>query len=155
MKSSPVTPKRIFTANVFKLKLIKAGSPIETIVSNSKIAYELIKPYFHEYMLTKEAMYVLYLNRSNKVIGIELHSLGSISGTTFDPILALKGAIDLLATSIILSHNHPSGSLKPSQIDIRMTKEFSQACKFMNIELMDHLIITDKNYCSLADIGEM
>jgi DNA repair protein RadC len=93
------------------------------------------------------------MSRSNSVIKKECISRGGISGTVVDIRLILKPAIECLASSIILAHNHPSGNLKASQQDISLTKKTKEAAMLMDIILQDHLIIGDQDYLSFADEG--
>lgn len=101
----------------------------------------------------QEQFVVLYLNRANKVIGGYKVSLGGISSTTVDVRIVLSVALKILATGIILAHNHPSGNTKPSISDQELTKRIKEACDFMDISLLDHLIITNEAYLSFADEG--
>jgi DNA repair protein RadC len=103
--------------------------------------------------LPHEEFYVLYLNKSNRVITHKHISSGGVTGTVADLKIILKHAIELLASALIAVHNHPSGNLKPSQADIDLTKRLKESGKLMDILLLDHLIIGDKNYYSFADIG--
>ncbi len=103
--------------------------------------------------LPHEEFYVLYLNKSNKVITHKHISSGGITGTVADLKIILKHAIEFLATSIIAIHNHPSGNLKPSQADVDLTKKLKEAGKLMDVSLIDHLIIGEKNFYSFADSG--
>lgn len=100
-----------------------------------------------------EEMYLLLLNRANKVLGYSLISKGGISGTVVDLKIVFQIALKSNASSIILAHNHPSGNLKPSEADLRITKNIREAGKFMELPLLDHLILTDEGYYSFADEG--
>lgn len=102
-----------------------------------------------------EEFWVLYLNQSNYVIHKEQISKGGINQTTVDVRLIMKEALSYMATGIILVHNHPSGNLSPSQADIRLTQKIQEAGKLMDIEVLDHLIITQKAYFSFADEGKL
>jgi DNA repair protein RadC len=101
--------------------------------------------------LNHEEFWVLLLNRSNKVIEKQKISQGGISGTVTDVRMILKMAIENLATSIILCHNHPSGNLQPSDADISITRKIKESSQLMEISLLDHLIIAGKAYFSFAD----
>lgn len=120
-------------------------------ISSSKHAYSILKSKLSD--LPHEEFWVLYMNRSNSLIKKECISKGGISGTVVDIRLILKPAIECLASSIILAHNHPSGNLKASQEDINLTKKTKEAAKLMDISLQDHLIIGDQAYLSFADEG--
>ena len=120
-------------------------------IKDSNNIYTLLSPNLAD--LPHEEFWVIYLNRSNKVLLKERLSIGGISGTVADSKIIFKKAIDLLASSFIVAHNHPSGNLKPSQADIDLTKNLKAAGKLLEINLLDHLIITDSGYYSFADEG--
>ncbi len=103
--------------------------------------------------LGHEEFYVMYLNRANKVLTHKHISSGGISGTVADIKIMLKHGIELLASSIVAVHNHPSDNIKPSQADIELTKKLKEAAKLIDIHLLDHLIIGEKKYYSFADEG--
>ena len=103
--------------------------------------------------LNHEVFKILILNRHNQVLKIETISIGGVAGTVVDPKVIFKKALDFQASSIILSHNHPSGNLKPSQADISLTQKLVQAGKAIEINILDHLIISDKGYFSFLDEG--
>jgi len=105
--------------------------------------------------LPHEEFWVLLLNRSNKVITKFKISQGGVSGTVIDVRIILKPAIENLASSIILCHNHPSGNIYPSDADEKITGKISEAAGTMDIKVLDHLIITDENYFSFADEGKL
>jgi len=100
-----------------------------------------------------EQFKVMLTNRANKVLGIFEVSTGGISGTVADPKLIFAAAIKAAASGIILSHNHPSGNLQPSQADIELTRKIKEAGRFLEIQLLDHIIITTEGYYSFADEG--
>ena len=103
--------------------------------------------------LPHEEFWILLLNRSNRIIHTEKISQGGVSGTVIDNRIILKIAIEKLASSIILCHNHPSGNIKPSNEDIAITKRISDASKLIDIQILDHIIVTDNGYYSFADEG--
>ncbi len=103
--------------------------------------------------LGHEEFYVMYLNRANKVLTHKHISSGGISGTVADIKIMLKHGIELLASSIVAVHNHPSDNIKPSHADIELTKKLKEAAKLIDIHLLDHLIIGEKKYYSFADEG--
>ena len=105
--------------------------------------------------LPHEEFWLLILNRVNKVIKKELISRGGIAGTVVDNKIIFKTAVEHYASSIIICHNHPSGNLKPSEADIKITKSIKEAGKIMEIPLLDHVIITDTGFYSFADEGMM
>lgn len=100
-----------------------------------------------------EVFAVLFLNRANKVNHFEIISEGGITGTVADPRIILKKALEENAVSIILCHNHPSGSLKPSKADEQLTYKIKEAANFLDIRVLDHIIVSDDGYFSFADEG--
>ena len=103
--------------------------------------------------LAHEEFWILFLNRSNKIIDRMRLSQGGISGTVTDVRMVMKKAIEYLASGIIVCHNHPSGNLNPSESDTKITKKIKEAGGLMDIQLLDHLIISEKDYYSFADNG--
>lgn len=120
-------------------------------VTSSKIVFDLMQPILGE--LPHEEFWVLYLNNANKIIYKAQLSKGGITGTVVDVRLLLKTAIEQNALGIILTHNHPSGKLIPSESDIQVTQKIKTAAKQLDISLLDHLIITEQSYYSFADDG--
>ena len=105
--------------------------------------------------LEYEEFWVLYLSRSNRIIYEECMSKGGVSGTITDIRLILKRALELLASGIIIVHNHPSGNLRPSPDDDRITTKTKEAAKLLDINVLDHLIITPTSYFSYNDNGRL
>lgn len=95
----------------------------------------------------------LFLNRNNKVLGVLDVSSGGITGTIADPRIILCAAIKANAVNIILAHNHPSGSTKPSSADEQLTQKIKQAAKYLDMQILDHIIITAEGYLSFAEEG--
>jgi DNA repair protein RadC len=120
-------------------------------ITSSHDIYTFMKPVFLD--LPHEEFWVIMLNRSNSVIKKEFVSRGGVSGTVVDPKIVYKAALDNLASSIILCHNHPSGNLRPSEADTKLTKKLKEAGTLLEIPVLDHLIITDAGYYSFADEG--
>ncbi|AFL81365.1 DNA repair protein radc [Aequorivita sublithincola DSM 14238] len=118
-------------------------------ITSSNSVFEYVQPIIGE--LPHEEFWILYLNNSNKIIKSAQLSKGGITGTVVDVRLAFKEALQLGAVGIILAHNHPSGTLKPSQADIQLTKKLKIAGDSLDIKVLDHLIITEKAYFSFAD----
>jgi DNA repair protein RadC len=103
--------------------------------------------------LQHEEFWALYLDRANNLIDKSRISQGGISGTVIDVRIIMKQAIEKLASSIVLLHNHPSGNLKPSQADIDITKKAASAAILLDMKVIDHLIIADRKFMSFADDG--
>jgi DNA repair protein RadC len=101
----------------------------------------------------QEQFKIVLLNRANKVLGISEISTGGFAGTVADPKVIFSTALKACASSIILSHNHPSGNLKPSQADLQLTKKIKNGGELLDIAVLDHLIITADSYLSFADEG--
>lgn len=100
-----------------------------------------------------EQFKVMLLNRAHKVLGIYELSTGGVSGTVADPKLIFAAALKGVASGIILAHNHPSGNLQPSQSDIDLTRKLKEAGRFLEIQVMDHLILSTEGYYSFSDEG--
>ena len=120
-------------------------------VNNSRKAYEQVAPYLID--LEHEEFYVIALNRSNKVIKLQCVSKGGRSGTVADGKVIFKFLVDHNATGAIFAHNHPSGNLRPSHEDIRMTKRLVEFGRLIDLEILDHLIIANNSYTSMMDDG--
>lgn len=120
-------------------------------ISGSKDVFEFFQPVLAD--LPYEEFWILLLNRSNKIIEKFKISQGGISGTVIDVRMILKNALEKLASSIILCHNHPSGNLQPSEADKKITTKLKDAAGIMDMQVLDHLIITDSSFYSFADEG--
>jgi DNA repair protein RadC len=120
-------------------------------IRSSKDAYDIMYPSLSD--LDHEEFWVLYLNKANRVFKTERHSIGGIAGTVVDVKLLLRNAITFSASAIILAHNHPSGNMQPSDADRSITKKLLEASKLMEIALLDHIIIGNREYYSFADNG--
>jgi DNA repair protein RadC len=118
-------------------------------ISSSNSVFELMQPIIGE--LEHEEFWIIFLNNSNKVIQKKQLSKGGITGTLVDVRLVLKSALEVGATGLILAHNHPSGTLKPSEADKQLTNKLKTASESLDIKVLDHLIITEKAYFSFAD----
>ncbi|SDB66514.1 DNA repair protein RadC [Flavobacteriaceae bacterium MAR_2010_188] len=124
---------------------------VKSKITSSQSVFELLHPIIGD--LLHEEFWIVYLNNSNKVIQSSQLSKGGITGTLVDVRLVMKTAIQLNATGIILAHNHPSGALTPSEADKQITKKLKIAGENLDIKILDHLIVTDKEYYSFADEG--
>ena len=136
---------------VYKSKVKASARPI---VTSSKSAYDILLKVWDENKIEfVEQFKVLLLNRANKVLGIYEVSTGGITGTVADPRLIFVAALKGNACSIILSHNHPTGNLKPSRQDDELTSKINQAGQLLDIKVLDHIIVTNEAYYSFADEG--
>ena len=130
----------------------RRDSDLERIeIKSSPDVYEIMQPIIGD--LPHEEFWVIFLNRSNRMIDKVLISSGGVSGTTVDVRIIMKKAIERLASGLILVHNHPSGSLMVSAEDKNITKRIADAAKFFDMNIMDHIIIGDKKHISLRDMG--
>jgi DNA repair protein RadC len=129
---------------------ITENKPIIQIQSSSSAA-GIISPILKD--LPHEECWVLYLNRANRLISKERISIGGISATVVDVKIVIKSALEKLASSLILVHNHPSGNLQPGEHDKMQTKILKEAAALFDIALLDHLIIAGDEYFSFADNG--
>lgn len=125
--------------------------PEKAGITGSNDAAALLTPLLGD--LDHEEFWIILLNRSNKIIDKFMASKGGITGTVIDVRTIMKEAVEKSATSMILGHNHPSGNLSPSDADLQITQKIKEAGKIMEIQVLDHLIITQKNYYSFADNG--
>lgn len=118
-------------------------------ITSSTSVFELMQPIIGD--LPHEEFWIVYLNNSNKVLLKKQESKGGITGTLVDVRLVLKKALEVGATSLILAHNHPSGTLMPSNADKQLTLKLKNAAESIDIKVLDHLIVTEKAYFSFAD----
>lgn len=124
-------------------------------ITSSRQVYDLLRPFFEEHMEYRELFYVVYLNRGNRVLGVVKISEGGCSGTVVDNKMVFQGALLASASAIILAHNHPSGNLRPSDNDIALTKKCKEAGRVLEIDVLDHVILSDEGYYSFADENKM
>ena len=122
-----------------------------TKITSSKMIFEIMQPIIGE--LPHEEFWIVYLNNSNKIISKSQLSKGGITGTLVDVRLVFKMALEMGATGLILCHNHPSGTLIPSDADKQITRKLKLAGESLEIKVLDHLIVTEANYFSFVDDG--
>ncbi|MEP0264463.1 DNA repair protein RadC [Dokdonia sp.] len=120
-------------------------------ITSSSSVFELLQPIIGD--LPHEEFWVVYLNNSNSVLDKQQLSKGGITGTLVDVRLVLKTALQLNAVGIILAHNHPSGTLRPSPSDKQLTQKLNIAAASLDVKVLDHIIVTEKAYFSFADEG--
>ena len=140
---------------VSEIKVSYTNSNAERIkVTNSQIIHTLLLQHWNKDTIEYfEEVKVIYLNRANVVLGIYDLSKGGVSGCIVDNKIILAVALKCNASCIVLAHNHPSGNLKPSTADITVTQKLKSACKILDLELIDHLIITKEGYFSFMNEG--
>jgi len=122
-----------------------------TKISSSKDAFDILHPTIGE--LEHEEFWILYLNNANNVLLSSLLSKGGLTGTLVDVRIVMRQALELGAVGLVLAHNHPSGTLRPSKEDTKVTQKLKLASAALDIKVLDHLIITQKDYFSFADEG--
>lgn len=128
----------------------KESEPRKTLrITSSSEAYEYMKPELTD--LPHEEFWIILLRRNNAIIGKEQISVGGVSGTAVDPKVIFKKALDVMASGIILIHNHPSGNVQPSEPDKKLTRKVKSAGELLDIPVYDHLIFTDHTYFSFSD----
>ncbi len=130
----------------------QSAAPLgKPVVQTSRDIADYLKTKLKDYR--HEVFAVLYLNRANKINHFEIISEGGITGTVADPRVILRMALEKDAVNIILCHNHPSGSLKPSRADEQLTTKIKEAAKFLDITVLDHVIVSEDGHFSFADEG--
>jgi DNA repair protein RadC len=120
-------------------------------LKSSKECADFIRQFYGDDISIFESFFLLCLNRSNTTISYAKISQGGVTGTVVDNSIILKYVVDSLATGIIIAHNHPSGNLKPSEADIRVTKDLQILLKILKVNLLDHIILTEDSYYSFLD----
>ncbi len=146
---------KALTSDVAEIKIsyIPTGRPGKQITC-SRDAYLELKNWFTDSTIClQETFIVLYLNQSNHVVAVYEVSRGGLTGTVADPRLILSTALKIAAVGIVIAHNHPSGNLTPSQADLQLTDKIKSAAALLDINLLDHIIMTDVSYLSFADDG--
>lgn len=145
--------KAVTIAAALEIGRRRRGEVAEKIdaITSSKSVFELLQPNLGE--LQHEEFWIVYLNNSNKILHTAQLSKGGITGTLVDVRLVMKQALELGSVALILAHNHPSGTLKPSKADKEITQKLKIAAEILDIKVLDHLIITQKDYFSFADEG--
>lgn len=137
---------------LYTLKKLQTEFPSKKITT-SKAANEFIRQFYLDDIGIFESFFLLTLNNSNETTGYFKISQGGITGTVVDIRIIAKYAIENLATGVILAHNHPSGKLEPSEADRQITKKIKEALRLFDIQLLDHLILTEESYYSFGDEG--
>jgi DNA repair protein RadC len=145
--------KAITLAAALELGRRRNGSDPEEkkSITSSREASELFIRYMSD--LPHEEFWIAFLNRGNRIIEKNILSKGGVSGTITDVRMIMKRAVEVLASSIILCHNHPSGNLNYSKEDLQVTRKISEAASFFDVKLLDHIIVAGNKYFSFADEG--
>lgn len=152
MQNNPVLHKAI----EYKLNAVKTDNNFDSIkVTKSMDAFNFCRQFYYDDIYIYESFFILLLNRANRINAWVKISQGGITATVCDPLLILKYTIETLSKGVILCHNHPSGSTTPSNQDIELTKKIKGALSCVEVKLMDHIILAENNYYSLADNGQI
>lgn len=134
----------------FELKKVQTDFP-QVKISSSQDSYDFIKKFYSDDIEIFESFFILLLNRQNVTMGYAKISQGGVAGTIIDKKIISKYVVDSLASGVILAHNHPSGNLKPSNADIKMTRQIKEVVELLDSNVLDHLIVTNDSYFSFAD----
>jgi DNA repair protein RadC len=157
MQRNLFTQDQVYHSNLAEIEIKYSTrvkpSEMDKVVTSYE-AYEILKKIYPS-LEHREYFYMLCLNRNNKVLGYSLISMGGLSGTIVDVRVIFQTALKASACSIILSHNHPSGNLTPSSADRDINNKIKEAGKFLDIPVLDHLILTPESFLSFADEGLM
>ena len=124
-------------------------------ITKSQDAVDVFREIWSSQIEVREEFIVLLVDRANRVLGYQLLSKGGITGTVTDIKLIYSVVLESLASGIIIAHNHPSGNLQPSNADLQLTKKIQEAGKYIDVALLDHIILTKESYYSFADEGRM
>ena len=139
--------------NEIKLSYSRKGN-CERSISSSADAVDIFRAHFDaDQMDYRESFFALYLDQATKVLGIKIISECGISSSLVDVRIIMQAALLCNASGIIVSHNHPSGNLKPSSADIKMTSKIKDAAKTLDISMLDHVVLTSDSHFSFADNG--
>ncbi len=118
-------------------------------IESSSDSFKILQPFLGD--LQTEQFWAIFLNQNNRILAKSQLSSGGINQSVVDVRILFKTALEHFATGIVVAHNHPSGNLKPSQEDLKITKQIDEAGKLLNIQLLDHVIISQNSYFSFAD----
>jgi len=134
---------------------VREGEPSfhKAKITSPDDCYNYIKQFYHDDIEIYESFFVAFLNRANNVIGWIKVGQGGINGTVVDPRLVAKYAIESLCSGVILAHNHPAQSTNPSDDDIKITKKIKEGLKLFDINVLDHIILTNETYYSFSNEG--
>ena len=155
MKTQTVIPLQSNLCEIDILYKNKVKSSELVKVSCSTDVYEYLIKAWSPHLDRIEEFMILCLNRANKILGWAKISQGGLSGTVADPKVIFQIALKANASCIILAHNHPSGNIKPSDADIKLTQKIKNAGEMLDLPVIDHIILSDEGYYSFADEGNL
>ena len=148
--------KKTYKSTISEYSLKYTKSEIQkTKVTTSESASNVIRKFYFDDINIYESFFILLLNRANNTTGFAKISQGGTAGTVVDIKIIAKYAVESLSSSVIICHNHPSGNKQPSDADLNITRKIKDALLLLDIKLIDHIIITDNDFYSFADNGNL
>lgn len=151
---NPPAEFKPYRAPAYRLSLVRESSiPVTASMHTSRDIYDFVKNLGSD--LDREAFFVVCLNTKNKIIGVNMVSLGSLTTSVVHPREVFKIAILTNSSAIILVHNHPSGDPRPSKEDVDCTHRLAAAGAIVGIRVLDHIVVGEEEYYSFADSGMM
>ena len=143
---------KTYKSNSLEISLKRKKSDYKKVkISRSEDANKYARQFYHDDLTIYESFFIILLNQSNNTIGYAKISQGGVAGTVVDPKLVAKYAIESLSKSVILVHNHPSGGLKASEADKKVTDKINKVLNLFDCQVLDHIILTETEYLSFAD----
>ena len=142
------------TISEYSLKYTKTDIQ-KTQIKSSQNSVDVIRKFYFDDINIYESFFILLLNRANNTTGFAKISQGGTAGTCVDIKIIAKYAIESLSSSVIICHNHPSGNITPSEVDINITKKIKDALLLLDIRLTDHIILSENDFYSFADNGNL
>jgi DNA repair protein RadC len=151
-----VTKVKTYNSSMSEISLKFKKSDFQKVkITKSKDAVDVIRQFYHDDISIYESVFILLLNRANNTIGYAKISQGGTAGTVVDVKIVAKFAVDGLASGVIMAHNHPSGNTQPSKQDKDLTEQVKNGLKLLDVQLLDHIILTENDFYSLADEGDI
>ena len=148
--------KKTYKSTISEYSLKYTKSQIQkTKVTTSESASNVIRKFYFDDINIYESFFILLLNRANNTTGFAKISQGGTAGTVVDIKIIAKYAVESLSSAVIICHNHPSGDKRPSDADLNITKRIKDALLLLDIKLIDHIIITENDFYSFADNGNL
>lgn len=147
-----------YKTNLCEYKIVckEIETPYKRIkIKDARDVADYVRPFISETLMVHETFMVIGLNRANNTVGWGIVSQGGISNILVDMRILMKMALDMCCNSIIICHNHPGGSLNPSAEDRALTKRIASACELVDLRLLDHVILTNNDYYSFSNNGEL
>ena len=148
--------KKTYKSTISEYSLKYTKSEIQkTKITTSESASNVIRKFYFDDINIYESFFILLLNRANNTTGFAKISQGGTAGTVVDIKIIAKYAVESLSSAVIICHNHPSGNKQPSDADLNITRKIKDALLLLDIKLIDHIIITENDFYSFADNGDL